>query len=86
MRNEHEDSDNISPMKLRLYEMEKQILKQKLDITNKISELKETEFGEQQTCRCRGWCAISHKKHSWKITGSEKVLKMVNNMGLNLFD
>ena len=84
MRNEHENRDNISPMKLKLHQIEKQILKQKLNITNKIANLKEREFLEQQTCRCRGWCGISHKKHSWKITKSEKIFKMINDMCLNL--
>ena len=84
MSHEHKEREDLSPMNLRLHEIGKKILQQKLKITNKIAELKESEFQEQQTCRCRGWCGISHKKHSWKIKQSEKIFKMMNNMGLNL--
>ena len=69
---------------LRLNKIRRQVLEQKLDVTNKISSLREKEFLEQQTCKCTGWCAISHTKHSWKITKSEGVFKMVQRMGLNL--
>ena len=67
-----------------LNSMRRQVLQQKLDVTHKISSLREKEFLEQQTCKCTGWCAISHTKHSWKVTKSESILKMVQRMGLNL--
>ena len=45
-----------------------QILAQKLDVTLKISQLKEAE----ETCNCSGWCAINHK-HSWKKSSSKEL-------------
>ena len=71
-------------MRLMLHGIDRQILEQKLDITNKMSQLKETEFLEQQTCKCRGWCAISHSKQSWKVTKSEHVYKMLRSLDLKL--
>ena len=54
-------------MKMRLHELEIQILEQKLDVSVKIAKLKEAE----QTCRCAGWCAINHLKHSCKKSSSK---------------
>jgi hypothetical protein len=71
-------------MQLRLFQIGKQISDQKLDIAHKIYNLREKEFFKSQTCKCRGWCAINHTKHGWKVTRSESVLKMVKMMGLNL--
>ena len=46
-------------LKLRLYDIGKKISDQKLDLSLKMSELKE----EEETCKCVGWCAINHIKH-----------------------
>jgi hypothetical protein len=70
-------------MKLRLYELGQQISDQKLDISLKISSLKEKEFIEKQTCQCRGWCAINHQKHGWKIIKSEVLIKIIEISNLN---
>ena len=51
--------------------MEKQILEQQLDLTKKISQLKENESIERQTCKW--WCGISHQKHSWKKSPSKEL-------------
>ena len=83
IRNEHKKREVTTTMKLRLQKLEKQILQQKLYITNKIADLKETESLEQQTCRCRGWCAITHQKHSWKPIRSKRILKMIQSSGIN---
>ena len=81
----HHGVDNqILLMQLRLLEISKQISDQKLDITHKISNLREKEFSESQTCKCQGWCAINHTKHSWQVTKSESVFTMVQRMGLKL--
>ena len=50
-------------LQLRLKDVARKISEQKLHLVNKISELRETEFSESQTCRCQGWCAINHTKH-----------------------
>ena len=57
---------NLMKWKIKLFEIEAKILKQKVDLTHKICRLKEKEFHENETCQCIGWCAISHRKHSWK--------------------
>ena len=61
MKRDHGEND-AATLHLRLHELEKQILEQKLDLAIKISKLKETE----ETCICTGWCAINHRKNSWK--------------------
>ena len=71
-------------LQLRLKDVARKISEQKLHLVNKISELRETEFSESLTCRCQGWCAINHTKHSWKVTKSESVSKIVQRMGLRL--
>ena len=83
IRNKHKEREVTTTMKLRLHKLEKQILQQKLDITTKIADLKETESLEEQTCRCRGWCAITHQKHSWKPIRSKRILKMIQSSGIN---
>jgi hypothetical protein len=83
IRNKHKEREVTTTMKLRLHKLEKQILQQKLDITNKMVDLKETESLEEQTCRCRGWCAITHQKHSWKPIRSKRILKMIQSSGIN---
>ena len=62
----HMKSVHGEKVRMRLHKLEKQILEQRLDLTIKISQLKEKESSERQTCRCIGWCAISHQKLSWK--------------------
>ena len=84
MRSDHGEKGEIIKMSLMLHGIERQILEQKLDITNKLSKLKENEFLEKQTCKCRGWCAITHSKHSWKVTKSEHVYKMIHSLDLKL--
>ena len=79
MGSDHEEKGEII-----MHGIEIQILEQKLDINNKMPKLKETEFLAQQTCKCGGWCAISHSKHSWKVTKSEHVYKMMCSLNLNL--
>ena len=78
------DIDKILQMKLKLREVENLISDQKLDLVIKISNLKERESTGKQTCRCRGWCAISHTKHGWSLTKSDKILKMVEEKGIHL--
>ena len=78
------DIGNIFQMKLELHEVENWISDQKLDLVIKISHLKERGNAEKQTCRSRGCCAISHTKHSWNLTRSETILKMVETQGINL--
>ena len=69
MKNDHGSNHQISTIKFKLHELELQILEQKLDITQKISKLKEAE----QTCSCAGWCAINHQKHSWSKSSSKEL-------------
>ena len=69
MKNDHGSNNQISTIKFKLHELELQILEQKLDITQKISKLKEAE----QTCSCAGWCAINHQKHSWSKSSSKEL-------------
>jgi predicted RNase H-like nuclease (RuvC/YqgF family) len=66
---DHGSNDQISIMKIRLHKLEMQILEQKLDVTIKVSQLKEAE----ETCNCAGWCAINHHKHSWKKSSSKEL-------------
>jgi chromosome segregation ATPase len=82
MRSNHGEKGENVKMSLMLHGIKIQILEQKLDITSKLSKLKEKEFLEQQACKCRGWCAITHSKHSWKIRKSEHVNKMIRSLGL----
>ena len=69
MKNDHGSNNQISTIKFKLHELELQILEQKLDITQKISKLKEAE----QTCSCAGWCAINHQKHSLSKSSSKEL-------------
>ena len=69
MKNDHGSNHQIFTIELKLHELELQILEQKLDFTQTISKLKEAE----QTCRCSGWCAINHQKHSWKKSSSKEL-------------
>ena len=73
----------IITLQQRLMEIGKQISDQKLQITQKISKLKETEFIEKQTCRCIGWCGINHQKHNWKPIKSEVILTMIESSGID---
>ena len=84
MENDHGRINNILQMKLKLREFENLISDQKLELVIKISNLKEKENAEKETCRCRGWCAISHKKHAWSLTKSDNILKMLEAKGINL--
>ena len=56
-------------LNLRLYKLGKQISDQKLDLSLKISDLKERE----ETCKCVGWCGINHLKHSFKKSSSKEL-------------
>ena len=47
-------SDHGEKGEIIMHGIEIQILEQKLDINNKMPKLKETEFLEQQTCKCGG--------------------------------
>ena len=58
-----------SALQVKLYEIEKKIADQKLDLSLKISNLKEKE----ETCKCVGWCAINHIKHSYKKSSSREL-------------
>ena len=67
MKSVHEARDTkLMKLKMKLFEIGGKISEQKLDLTNKICKLKENEFHGNETCQCIGWCAISHRKHSWK--------------------
>jgi chromosome segregation ATPase len=65
-RNVHGKENEMHLMQLRLHEMDKQLSDQKFNLTLKIYKLKEIEFIKKETCKCIGWCGISHQKHSWK--------------------
>ena len=69
-------------LNLRFYEIAKQISDQKLDLSLKISKLKERE----ETCKCVGWCGINHLKHSFKKSSSKelncKFQKLINGSNL----
>lgn len=78
------DHSKYLQLQLRLNDVERKIYQQKLHLANKISDLRETEFSESLTCRCQGWCAINHNKHSWKVTKTEHVFKMIRSLDLNL--
>ena len=71
-RSVHGEKCEVIQIRFLLQGLENQILEQKLDLTNKISMMKETESNGRQTCKCIGWCAISHTKHSWKKSVSEE--------------
>ena len=65
-RNAHGKENAMHVMQLRLHEMDKRLSDQKFNLTLKIYKLKEVEFIKKETCKCIGWCGISHQKHSWK--------------------
>ena len=69
----HDVRNKILQMKLKLFETEKMISEQKLLLSKKIFQLKETESIERLTCKCVGWCGISHLKHSWKKSHSKEL-------------
>ena len=71
-RSVHGEKCEVTQIRFLLQGLENQILEQKLDLTNKISMMKETESNGRLTCKCIGWCAISHTKHSWKKSLSEE--------------
>ena len=70
-------------MKTKLSQLEKQNSEQKISLVSKILNLKEKEFDEKQTCRCRGWCAINHQKHSWKISRSKTIFTKLKSMDIH---
>ena len=64
----------LSELKMKFLKLENQLMTQKLKLVNTISNLKEIEFEEKQSCSCRGMCYISHQKHNWKSSQSESFL------------
>ena len=69
-RNVHGEQN--SQLLTMLYKIETKLLEQKLDLTTKISKMKENESNKRQTCKCIGWCAINHIKHSWNKSFSKE--------------
>ena len=53
--------------------MEKKISDQKSNFTSSVFQLKIKEIKESQSCSCRGYCNISHKKHNFVKSRSEEL-------------
>ena len=84
MESVHKGRDTkLMKTKLRLHEIERNILEQKLKLTKKIYKLKEYESNRRETCSCQGWCGINHTKHNWKTSRSETIMKLALNSGLS---
>ena len=47
-------------------ELERKICIQKLKLSSELFKLAEKEQEEKHYCKCKGFCNIFHKKHTWK--------------------
>ena len=59
--------------------LERNLLKKKIETTRLIFELKEKEMIERAKCNCRQGCRIFHFKHNWYKTTSNDFLTTLEN-------
>ena len=71
--------------KLKCMTIEKEVVGLKYRISAGLYRLQEIEFNEKQTCKCIGWCAINHQKHSWKVAKNDKIFSKMEKIKLEIF-
>ena len=54
--------------------MENEVSRLKSCLFSDLYSLRELEISKQQTCRCRGFCGITHSKHNWVQSSSENIM------------
>ena len=57
-----------------LLEIETENSRLKFKISLDLFRIKELELTAKESCRCRGFCAISYCKHNWTKSVSDEIL------------
>jgi len=65
-------------LKEKLANLENEFFHLKSKVSIKLLQLKEKEYEEKQTCRCQGWCGISHIKHNWRKSSCDSIFAKFN--------
>lgn len=85
LQNNHEDLK--TKMKILKAELESKLNLQRMKIASDILLIKEKEHSESEICTCRSYCRIFHKKHNWKRSASQNIVKKLKNLySCNLCD
>ena len=63
-----------------LQKIETEVLSQKFHLSVKLAKIKEKETNEQNSCMCRSFCRIFHKKHNWKKSETDHILNKMKDL------
>ena len=58
----------------KLKEIEHKVMVQKLQLSLKVTKLKEKDVKRNSACNCRSYCRIFHPKHNWRRSLSDDIL------------
>ena len=72
--------DRINSTKRMLYQKEQELSEQRIVLLTKLFKLKDIEIKARQSCRCKGRCSITHSKHNWISSKSDKFLQAMTNL------
>ena len=80
----HKQEKHVRTLLEKVEKMQEKILRQRNALTSSLLKLKEKEFKSKQTCRCKGFCKITHLKHNYFKSEADELCEKMNKVSKDI--